>query len=190
VTPREKSREHVALLRAATEGTLGRRELMRRGLALGLSAPAIAGLVSAYQAPHVSAQGTPEAAAQESALKGQSIDMTILGIAGWPPSRLGVDMANELFKPYAKETYGYDVTFGFEEAPFEALFQKAATSLQSGSDQYNIIISDSQWLGALAEPGWILRLNDIIAANPELDIKFEEAAAIGYRIYPDGSDNI
>ena len=25
--------------------------------------------------------------------------MTILGIAGWPPSPLGVDMANELFKP-------------------------------------------------------------------------------------------
>ena len=58
------------------------------------------------------------------------------------------------------------------------------------SAQYNIIISDSQWLGALAEPGWIVRLNDIIAANPELDIQFEEAAAIGYRIYPDGSDNI
>ena len=116
--------------------------------------------------------------------------MTILGIAGWPPSRLGVDLANELFKPYAKETYGYDVNFSFEEAPFESLFQKAATSLQSGSAQYNIIISDSQWLGALAEPGWIVRLNDIIAENPELDIQFEEAAAIGYRIYPDGSDNI
>ena len=99
-------------------------------------------------------------------------------------------MANELFKPYAKETYGYDVNFSFEEAPFESLFQKAATSLQSGSAQYNIIISDSQWLGALAEPGWIVRLNDIIAENPELDIQFEEAAAIGYRIYPDGSDNI
>jgi multiple sugar transport system substrate-binding protein len=116
--------------------------------------------------------------------------MTILGIAGWPPSRLGVDMANELFKPYAQETYGYDVNFSFEEAPFESLFQKAATSLQSGSAQYNIIISDSQWLGALAEPGWIVRLNDIIAENPDLDIQFEEAAAVGYRIYPDGSDNI
>lgn len=182
MTPREKSREHAALLRAATEGKLGRRELMRRGLALGLSAPAIAGLVTAYQPARVGAQESP--------LAGQTIDMTILGIAGWPPSKLGVDMANELFKPYAKETYGYDVNFSFEEAPFESLFQKAATSLQSESAQYNIIISDSQWLGALAEPGWIVRLNDIIAANPELDIKFEEAAAIGYRIYPDGSDNI
>lgn len=182
MTPRELSREHAALLRAATTGNMNRRNLLGRGIALGLSAPALAGLLSAY---------TPaSAAAQDNPLAGQTVDMTILGIAGWPPSRLGVDMANELFKPFAKETYGYDVNFSFEEAPFESLFQKAATSLQSGSAQYNIIISDSQWLGALAEPGWIVRLNDIIAANPDLDIKFEEAAAIGYRIYPDGSDNI
>ena len=182
MTPNNVSMEHAALLRAAMDGKLGRRELMKRGMALGLGGAALASLVSSYR--------PAGAAAQESPLAGQTIDMTILGIAGWPPSRLGVDMANELFKPYASETYGYDVNFAFEEAPFESLFQKAATSLSSGSDQYNIIISDSQWLGALAEPGWILRLNDIIAENPDLDIQFEDAAAVGYRIYPDGSDNI
>jgi multiple sugar transport system substrate-binding protein len=189
VTLNDLSREHAALVKAAAEGKLNRRQLMVRGMALGLSATALAGLMSAYRSPAAVAQ-SPVAAAQDNTLAGQTIDMTILGIAGWPPSRLGVDMANELFKPYAKETYGYDVNFSFEEAPFAALFQKAATSLQSESAQYNIIISDSQWLGALAEPGWIVRLNDIIAENPELDIQFEEAAAIGYRIYPDGSDNI
>jgi multiple sugar transport system substrate-binding protein len=182
VTPNDLSREHAALVKAAADGKLSRRQLMVRGMALGLSATALAGLMSAYR--------SPAAVAQDNPLAGQTIDMTILGIAGWPPSRLGVDMANELFKPYAQETYGYEVNFSFEEAPFDALFQKAATSLQSGSAQYNIIISDSQWLGALAEPGWIVRLNDIIAENPDLDIQFEEAAAIGYRIYPDGSDNI
>jgi multiple sugar transport system substrate-binding protein len=182
VTPRDVSRVQADLLQSAAKTGMSRRQLMMRGMAMGLSASALAGLLSAYK---------PEkAAAQDSPLAGKTIDMTILGIAGWPPSRLGVDMANELFKPFAKETYGYDVNFSFEEAPFESLFQKAATSLQSGSDQYNIIISDSQWLGALAEPGWIVRLNDIIAENPDLDIKFEEAAAIGYRIYPDGTDNI
>ena len=188
MTPNDLSREHAALVKAAADGKLSRRQLMVRGMALGLSATALAGLMSAYRAPAAVAQSP--AAAEDNPLAGQTIDMTILGIAGWPPSRLGVDLANELFKPYAKETYGYDVNFAFEEAPFDSLFQKAATSLQSGSAQYNIIISDSQWLGALAEPGWIVRLNDIIAENPELDIQFEEAAAIGYRIYPDGSDNI
>src|SRR5215212_9447516 len=189
VTPNDLSREHAALVKAAVDGKLSRRQLMVRGMALGLSATALAGLMTAYRTPAAVAQ-SPVAGAQDNPLSGQTIEMTILGIAGWPPSRLGVDMANELFKPYAQETYGYDVNFSFEEAPFDALFQKAATSLQSESAQYNIIISDSQWLGALAEPGWIVRLNDIIAENPGLDIGFEEAAAIGYRIYPDGSDNI
>lgn len=92
-------------------------------------------------------------------LAGKKIDMNILGIAGWLPSSLGVKMS-PLFADYVKQRYGYDVSFGFAEAPFSDLFQKAATSLATKSQEYNIIISDSQWLGALAKPGWILKLND------------------------------
>jgi multiple sugar transport system substrate-binding protein len=190
VPRRDHSTDHAALLRDVMAGRITRRTAVRRATALGLGIPAIAGLMAAYRAPEVAAQATPAAAGGDSPLKGKSIDMTILGIAGWPPSRLGVDLASELFKPYAKETLGYDVNFAFEDAPFESLFQKAATSLQSKSAQYNIIISDSQWLGALAEPGWIVKLNDVIAQNPELDIEFEEAAQLAYRIYPDGSDQL
>ncbi|MBL8126122.1 MAG: hypothetical protein JNM64_00705, partial [Chloroflexia bacterium] len=91
MTPRDISRVQADLLRSATESGMSRRQLMVRGMALGLSATALAGLISAYK-PAV-------AAAQDSPLAGKTIDMTILGIAGWPPSRLGVDMANELFKP-------------------------------------------------------------------------------------------
>ena len=89
-------------------------------------------------------------AAQEShPLAGKSIEMNILGIAGWVPSSLGVKMS-PLFAEYVKEKYGYDVSFNFQEAPFADLFQKAATSLVTRSQEFNIIISDSQWLGALA----------------------------------------
>ncbi len=160
-----------------------RRNLLKAAAGAGVAVSALNFGPGAWSVNKASAQG-------DSPLKGKTIDMTILGIAGWPPSKLGVDMATELFKPYAKETYGYDVNFSFEEAPFESLFQKAATSLQSQSAQYNIIISDSQWLGALAEPGWIVKLNDIIAANPELDIKFPDTAQQAYRVYPDGTDNL
>ena len=73
--------------------------------------------------------------------------------------------------PYAKDKYGYDVSFSFADAPFGTLFQKAATSLATRSQEYNIIISDSQWLGALATPGWIVQLNDIIAKNPETEYR-------------------
>ena len=113
MTPNDLSRKHAALVKAAADGKLSRRQLMVRGMALGLSATALAGLMTAYRSPAAGAQ-SPVASAQDNPLAGQTIDMTILGIAGWPPSRLGVDMANELFKPYAQETYGYDVNCSFE----------------------------------------------------------------------------
>ncbi|MEA2530866.1 MAG: multiple sugar transport system substrate-binding protein [Thermomicrobiales bacterium] len=181
------SRAHAELLRQVIDGRLSRREAFKRGAALGLGVSALAGLLVARPA---AAQDATPSSGGTSALAGKTIDMTILGIAGWPPSAMGVTLATELFKPFAKETYGYDVNFSFEESPFDQLFQKAAASLSTQSAQYNIIISDSQWLGALAEPGWIVQLNDIIAQNPELQVEFEDAAAIGYRIYPDGSDQI
>ena len=60
-------------------------------------------------------------------LKGEKITMSILGIAGWYPSKLGVDMSPQ-FAEYAEKKYGYKVRFTFEEAPFTSLFQKAAAS--------------------------------------------------------------
>ena len=85
-------------------------------------------------------------------LAGKKINMNILGIAGWLPSSLGVKMS-PLFNEYVKDRYGYEVSFGFAEAPFSDLFQKAATSLATRSQEYNIIISDSQWLGAGSKGG-------------------------------------
>jgi len=123
-------------------------------------------------------------------LKGQKIEMSIVGIGGWLPSRLGVDMS-PMFAEYAKEKYGYDVTFTFQEAPFSALFQKAAASLATRSQEYNLIISDSQWLGAFAEPGWIVKVSDLIKEHPELDIEWYDKVVVDtYMTYPDGSDQL
>ena len=150
-------------------------------------------LAACAQAP-ASAPAAEEPAAAPAAggeaehpLKGQKIEMAILGIGGWLPSRLGVDMS-PLFAEYAKEKYGYDVTFTFAEAPFSALFQKAAASLATRSQEYNLIISDSQWLGAFAEPGWIVNVSDLIAQNPELDIEWYDPVVVEtYMEYPLGS---
>ncbi len=120
-------------------------------------------------------------------LKGKKIDMAVLGIGGWLPSRLGVDMS-PLFAEYAKKNYGYDVSFSFAEAPFSALFQKAASTLATRSQEYNIIVSDSQWLGAFAEPGWIVKVSDLIAKYPELDIDwYDDVVVNSYMEYPEGS---
>ena len=130
---------------------------------------------------------TLSAGAADHPLKGQKIDMAILGIGGWVPSRLGVDMS-PLFAEYAKENFGYDVSFSFAEAPFSALFQKAASTLATRSQEYNIIISDSQWLGAFAEPGWIVKVSDLIAKYPELDIEwYDDVVVSSYMEYPEGS---
>ncbi len=124
------------------------------------------------------------------ALKGKKIDMAILGIGGWLPSRLGVDMS-PLFAKYAKEKYGYEVSFTFAEAPFSALFQKAASTLATRSQEYNIIISDSQWLGAFAEPKWIVKVTDLIKQHPELDIEwYSEVVKNTYQEYPEGSGEL
>lgn len=157
---------------------LPRRSILKAGAALGLS--------SALSAPFINRLK----AAENHPLAGQKIDMSILGIAGWLPSSLGVQMS-PLFAAYAKEQYGYDVSFAFAEAPFSDLFQKAATSLATKSQEYNIIISDSQWLGALAQPGWILKLNDIVAANKNLQLEwYSQTVPDTYMRYPDGSQDI
>jgi multiple sugar transport system substrate-binding protein len=130
-------------------------------------------------------------AQEEHPLKGQTIDMSVLGIGGWLPSSLGVTMAQDLFAPYALENYGYTVNFTFQEAPFSALFQKAATSLATRSQEYNIIVSDSQWLGAFAEAGWIVKISDLFAEHPEFDLQvYDPVARTTYQVYPDGSDEI
>jgi multiple sugar transport system substrate-binding protein len=123
-------------------------------------------------------------------LKGKTLTMSILGISGWFPSKLGVDMS-PAFSEYAKKKYGYDVTFTFEEAPFTSLFQKSAASMATGSNAYNIIVVDSQWLGGLAAPGWIVKLNDIIDANPALKgiDWYDQIVVDTYMSYPLGSEN-
>ena len=76
------------------------------------------------------------------------------------------------------------------DAPFSQLFQKAATSLATRSQEYNIIISDSQWLGALAAPKWIVPVNPIVAKNPELDVAwYAPVIRDAYQVYPDGTSN-
>jgi len=159
---------------------MGRRRMLTSTAALaGLSAFGMGGLPRELLAATQSGSHP---------LKGQSIDMSVLGIAGWTPSSLAVDMS-PMFAEYTKKHYGYDVNFSFASAPFSALFQKAATSLATRSQEYNIIISDSQWLGAFAQPNWIVKASDVIAKNPDLDIKwFSDTISKAYQVYPDGSD--
>src|SRR4030088_169907 len=121
-------------------------------------------------------------------LKGKQIKLSILGVAGWLPSKLPYEMSAE-FAKYAKEKYGYDVTCSYADAPFGALFQKAAASLATKSNEYSLIVSDSQWLGAFTEPGWIVKLDPIIKSDPALSkLKwYDPVLETSYMEYPDNS---
>ncbi|AWN15418.1 extracellular solute-binding protein [Salinisphaera sp. LB1] len=131
------------------------------------------------------------ALAMAESLKGANINVEILGLAGWPPSAMSTKIGNTMFAPYAQKKLGYQVHFSSAQAPFEQLFQKAATSLATHSAEYNLLISDSQWLGAFATPGWILKLNDIIDQNPDLNIDwYSDIVTDGYMAYPQGEKSI
>ena len=173
--------------------------LTRRQMLKGMAMTS-AGLILAACAPSgapagggsAATEGGSEAAnplmgTQGDEMQGKSIEMSFAVIGGWPPSAAPIEMF-PMFAAMAKEKYGYDVTARKTEAPFAQLFQKVAPTLASGSQEYNLIVSDSQWLGALSEPGWIVRADDVYALNPELDIEpFSSLVTETYQVYPDGS---
>lgn len=179
------------------------RRLSRRQLLRGTVLAAGAGLLAACAAPAAptapaaeappapaagsSAGGNPLAGTQGDEMRGKSIEMSFAVIAGWPPSQAPIELFPD-FAAFAKEKYGYTVTVRKTEAPFGELFQKIAPTLAARSQEYNIMVSDSQWLGALAEPGWIVRADDVYAVVPELDIEpFSSLVRDTYQVYPDGS---
>lgn len=162
----------------SSKSTFSRRLMLKNTIAVGFT-----GLLSA---PRLS-RGV---AKEHHPLAGQTIGMSILGPSGWLPSALGVQMS-PLFADYAKERYGYEVSFSYSEAPFSELFGIAAASLSRRSQEFNIIISDSQWLGAFAKHGWILQLNEAISKDKELRIEWYSPTIIdAYQVYPDNTRNL
>ncbi len=180
------------------ENLMKGRGISRRGLFKGGAALGLAGVLAACGGDDEGSSETtlnPDDVAADSPLRGtvgdemqgKDIAMGLAALSGWPPSQIPVDLYPD-FSAYTKENFGYTTSVTKTEAPFAELFQKIAPSLAAGSQEYNIMVSDSQWLGALAEPGWIVRADDIIALNPELDIPvYSSLVKSTYQVYPDGS---
>lgn len=180
-----------------TARPVSRRQLLK-GMAV-VSAATVAAQALAACAPAAAPAGGGEAAAPGASgasplqgtvgdeMKGKSIELSLAVLAGWPPSQLPIDLFPN-FAAMAQEKYGYTATVRKTEAPFAQLFQKVAPTLASKSQEFNLIVSDSQWLGALSEPGWIVRADDVYALNPELDIEpYSSLVRRTYQEYPDGS---
>jgi multiple sugar transport system substrate-binding protein len=157
------------------------------GSAAASAAASAAGSAAASAAPAGECPDNPLCGSDANNMQGKTIDFGYSRIGGWPPSAAPEAMW-PAFQAYAKEKFGYTANLTFAEAPFGELFQKIAPTLASGSQEFNLMIVDSQWLGALAEPGWIVPADQIYALNPDLDKEpYSSLVSSTYQVYPDGS---
>lgn len=120
----------------------------------------------------------------EHPLKGRNLEISILGISEWYPSELIGAIAPQ-FSDYAKEKYGYDVSVSYVGSSVWTLLEKVSASLSTGSQEFNIVVIDSQWLGTLAENGWIVPVNELVKKYPELNIEWwDPVIKAAYMEYP------
>jgi multiple sugar transport system substrate-binding protein len=122
-----------------------------QGLKVTIAAAAIAagGLVGGAAAP------TPAVAK----------DIVInMAAPDWLPTRF---MQEEFNRTYHAKS-GNNVKLVIDFIPWPSFYQRVAASLSSGEKKYQMIVTDSQWLGDFVEGGHYLKLNKYIDADPEL----------------------
>src|ERR1700745_606639 len=82
----------------------------------------------------------------------------------WLPTRFMQEEFNRTYK--AKS--GNNVKLVIDFIPWPSFYQRVAASLSSGEKKYQMLVTDSQWLGDFVEGGHYLKLNKYIDADPEL----------------------
>ncbi|MDW6020365.1 extracellular solute-binding protein [Mesorhizobium sp. BAC0120] len=99
--------------------------------------------------------------------------------AEWDPSNYLQELANE----YEKET-GVKVTV--ETTPWSDFQTKAFAEFNAKGDAYDLIVGDSQWLGAASEGGHYVDLTDFVKKNKVLET-MAPATVKFYSEYPGNS---
>jgi multiple sugar transport system substrate-binding protein len=96
--------------------------------------------------------------------------------AEWDPANYLQELGNE----YEKET-GVKITV--ETTPWADFQTKAFTEFNAKGSAYDLIVGDSQWLGAASEGGHYVDLTDFVKENKVLD-KMAPATVQFYSEYP------
>jgi len=113
-----------------------------------------------------------------------SADITItMAAPDWPPTRF---MKEHFDKTY-KSPAGHTTTLEMDFIPWPSFYERVAASLTSGEQKYQMIVTDSQWLGAFVEGGYYLDLTDKIKTDPELGAIMKDlhpALVSAYSTYP------
>lgn len=101
----------------------------------------------------------------------------------WGPTRFMQDYANQTYVAPSGNTVKLEIDF----IPWPNFFDRVNASLNSGEEKYQMLVSDSQWLGTFIEAGHFLKLNDHIDADPDLQAimgDLHPALVSGYSTYP------
>ena len=86
----------------------------------------------------------------------------IMAAPDWPPTRF----MQEYFNSNFPQSSDMEVKLTLDFIPWDTFYTNVAASLTSGEEKYNMIVSDSQWLGAFIEGGYFQKLNKYIDADP------------------------
>ena len=114
-------------------------------------------------------------------------DITInMAAPDWPPTRF---MKEEFDRSYKSST-GDNVKLEMDYIPWPSFYERVAASLTSGEKKYQMIVTDSQWLGSFVDGGYYKDLTELMKADPELTqiMKGLHPALISaYSTYPNKS---
>jgi multiple sugar transport system substrate-binding protein len=143
----------------------------------------------AQSARRAAGVGLLAAAAALAAAPAASAKDIVLKMAGpdWPPTRIMQDLANEKYKAAS----GNNVRLEADLIPWPVYYERLAASLTSGEKKYQMVVSDSQWLGAFVEGGYYMQIDKFIKDDPEWQKVFKDLhqnVVWAYSTYPYKSD--
>ena len=122
--------------------------------------------------------------ASTSATNVTAADITItMAAPDWPPTRF---MKEEFDKTYTSPD-GHTTTLDMDFIPWPSFYERVAASLTSGEQKYQMIVTDSQWLGSFVEGGYYADLTQYMKDDPELTAIMQDLHPVlvsAYSTYP------
>ena len=115
----------------------------------------------------------------------QAADITItMAAPDWPPTRF---MKEEFDKTYQSPD-GHNTTLEMDFIPWPSFYERVAASLTSGEQKYQMVVSDSQWLGAFVEGVDVLQghthehaLDDALTPGGAVEVRGVRAEGGGHQ---------
>ena len=115
-----------------------------------------------------------------SAVQAQEKSITV-GWAAWDPANALI----ELSKDFTRET---GIAVRGEFIPWPTFQEKIFTELNAKGSTYDVLIGDSQWIGAGATYGHYIELTDFFKSNKiDLEKDFAPLPVFAYSTWPKGS---